>query len=97
MFNNLALPHEIPDASSPELSAKDPAAVKLADQMSSYWTNFAKTGNPNGPGLPVWPSVKTLGPGQSMLLDKTPGQGEVLTPEKVKLFQAVYDREVGIH
>jgi para-nitrobenzyl esterase len=27
VFNNLALPHEIPDASSPELSAKDPAAV----------------------------------------------------------------------
>jgi para-nitrobenzyl esterase len=97
VFNNLALPHEIPDASSPELSAKDPAAVKLADQMSSYWVNFAKTGNPNGPGLPAWPSVKTLGPGQSMLLDKTPGKGEVLTPEKIKLFQAVYDRDVGIH
>ena len=22
--------------------------------MSSYWANFAKTGNPNGKDLPVW-------------------------------------------
>jgi para-nitrobenzyl esterase len=97
VFNNLALPHEIPDGSDPALSAKDPAAVKLADQMSSYWTNFAKTGNPNGPGLPKWPAVKDLKPGETMILDKDPGKGEALSPEKIALYKAVYDRDVGIH
>jgi para-nitrobenzyl esterase len=95
VFNNLALPHEIPDASSPELSAKDPAAIKLADQMSSYWTNFAKTGNPNGPGLPRWPAVKDMKPGEYMILDKDPHPGEALTPAKIKLFDAVYDQTVA--
>jgi para-nitrobenzyl esterase len=23
--------------------------------MQEYWTNFAKTGNPNGSNLPAWP------------------------------------------
>ena len=28
--------------------------LALADTMVSYWTNFAKTGDPNANGLPTW-------------------------------------------
>jgi para-nitrobenzyl esterase len=30
---------------------------RIADMMSSYWVHFAASGNPNGKGLPAWPSV----------------------------------------
>jgi para-nitrobenzyl esterase len=36
-------------------SASAPKDQEVADMMNTYWTNFAKNGNPNGGGLPNWP------------------------------------------
>ena len=36
-----------------------PKYQQLANAMSGYWVNFAKTGNPNGDGLPAWLAYNT--------------------------------------
>jgi para-nitrobenzyl esterase len=43
----------------------------LSEQIGSYWTNFARSGNPNSTGLPTWPTYNEKGGWQVMHLDST--------------------------
>ena len=51
VFNNLDARWGVTEAT--------PEDQKLAQRMNTYWANFARTGNPNGEGLPLWPLYNT--------------------------------------
>jgi len=95
VFNNLDKPREVPDNSDPAVVSQSAPDVALADQISSYWVNFAKSGNPNHSGAPTWPQVTKLARNQAFLLDVHSHVGDTMTPEQVALYDALYERDVA--
>jgi len=49
-----------------------PEDRKMSEVIQSYWTNFAKTGDPNGGDLPKWATYNAAGGWQVMHLNETP-------------------------
>jgi len=46
-----------------------PGREELSKAMMSYWANFARTGDPNGEGLPEWPRWETMSMKRRIILD----------------------------
>ena len=64
-----------------------PEDLELSDMISSYWVNFAKTGDPNGSDLPEWPAF-TENDQKVMVFDSEPGARPVPNLEKLKAYDA---------
>ncbi len=62
---------------------------KLADLIETYWTNFAKTGNPNGPTQPQWPEFD-----KSQTYIQFTQEGEVKKSQSLRGSQCNLYREV---
>jgi len=46
------------DEFNPTRAKYDASDYAISKAMQAYWTNFAKTGNPDGTGLPAWPKYQ---------------------------------------
>ena len=63
-----------PQRLAPGTPPPGPRDRELSDEMMSYWVNFARAGDPNGPGVPIWPRYETDN-SQVMVLDTTTAAG----------------------
>jgi para-nitrobenzyl esterase len=66
-----------------------PEDTKISDLMSSYWVNFAKNGDPNGPGLPAWPAFSASAQ-NAMVFDTQPGARPLPNLAQIKAFDGYY-------
>ncbi|MBN2613416.1 MAG: carboxylesterase family protein [Bacteroidales bacterium] len=63
--------------------------LEISEAIGIYWTNFAKTGNPNGEGVPEWPAYTNAYP-VVMYLGPTPHTGHVPSLESLKVLDAYF-------
>jgi para-nitrobenzyl esterase len=65
---------------------------RAADAMAGYWTEFAKTGDPNGEGRPDWPGMTADGDRLMEFGNDGPAAKSIPTPERLDLIEAYYRR-----
>jgi para-nitrobenzyl esterase len=71
-----------------------PVDRRLSEAMTGYWSNFARDGDPNGPGLPSWPAYTGRGSGV-LRLGEAITLGELPDLEGLSTFDAVYGQLRG--
>src|SRR5690606_4388580 len=74
------------DASNPQTTKTD---LGISDLMGTYWTNFAKYGDPNGEGVPKWPAFSDENP-EVMYFNKTAYTGPVPSAESLEVLDSYF-------
>ena len=82
------VPHAFQTLGGPMGESKE-EDLKLSDMISSYWVNFARSGDPNGPGLPEWPAFSEDDQ-KVMVFDTAPSARPLPNLDNLKLLDAYF-------
>jgi para-nitrobenzyl esterase len=74
------------NTSNPQTTKPD---LAISEAMATYWTNFAKRGDPNGEGVTAWPPFSEARP-VVMYFAQTPHTGPVPSAESLKVLDAYF-------
>ncbi|MGH9715160.1 MAG: carboxylesterase/lipase family protein [Candidatus Acidiferrales bacterium] len=86
VFGNLGRPGGGPSGLHGKPARAD---IDLSNVMNQYWVNFARTGDPNGAGLPHWPALHEPH-AEAMYLDAHPHAGPVPNIAKLKVLDRYF-------
>ena len=74
------------------ITAPTPEDAALGRTVRDYWTTFARTGDPNGRGVPKWPRFKEKSD-RRFVLDVTPSVVTGFRRAECELWWRIYDAE----
>ena len=75
------------DASNPQTTKSD---LEISEAIGTYWTNFAKYGDPNGDGVSEWPAFSDVHP-QVMYFGQKPYIGPVPSADALKVLDGYFE------
>jgi para-nitrobenzyl esterase len=76
---------------NPENPQTTESDLALSEAIGTYWTNFAKYGNPNGEGVPEWPAFSDVNPEVMYLTGPTPFVGPVPSAESLEILDNYFE------
>jgi para-nitrobenzyl esterase len=68
---------------------------QVSEMLSSYWVNFATSGDPNGKALPKWPAFVDRKSDRPMVLGDQAAIGPAPNGAQLAFFESVYEKERG--
>ena len=74
------------DKSNPQTSKSD---LEISNLMGTYWTNFAKYGDPNGKDIANWPAFSDSNP-TLMYFNNTAYTGPVLSAASLEVLDSYF-------
>jgi para-nitrobenzyl esterase len=66
--------------------------MQVSQTLSSYWTNFAANGDPNGKGLATWGAFDDKKSPAPMVLGDQAEVGSAPNAAQLAFFEAVYEK-----
>lgn len=85
------LPGKVRGLAAPQVTDGDRA---MADLLTDYWVNFARDGDPNGPGLPRWPEYTAQGD-DWLLIEDTVAPVSGYRSDLLDLLERRYERFIS--